>query len=60
MVNLVSMIADEITRLELTEQSFNTPQLRKINQIKIVTGTLEIEGDMLGEKNNCNDALLLA
>lgn len=54
------MIADEITRLELTEQSFNTPQLRKINQIKIVTGTLEIEGDMLGEKNNCNDALLLA
>lgn len=50
MVNLVAEITDAITRLELNEKVVATPLLRRKNRIKTLAGTLEIEGNYLGEE----------
>jgi len=50
MVHLVSKISEEMTKVELQEAKFITTQLRKINRIKTLAGTLEIEGNFLGEE----------
>lgn len=50
MLNLVSEITEALTRIEIHEQHLITPYLRKINRIKTLAGTLEIEGNFLGEE----------
>ena len=50
MVNLISVISEELTRIEYDEKHIITPQLRKVNRIKTIAGTLEIEGNLLGEE----------
>lgn len=50
MVSLVAEIADVTTRLELSEGKGITPRLRKKNRIQTLAGTLEIEGNHLGEE----------
>jgi len=50
MVNLISEISEEITKIEYNKQRFITPKLRKISRIKTLAGTLEIEGNYLGEE----------
>lgn len=49
-VNLISQISEELTKIEIDEQRLITPNLRKINRIKTLAGTLEIEGNFLGEE----------
>ena len=49
-VNLISKITEEMTKIELNKANLITPKLRKINRIKTITGTLEIEGNFLGEE----------
>ncbi len=49
-LNLVSEITEVVTKLELLEPKSISPTLRKVNKIKTITGTLEIEGNTLGEK----------
>ena len=48
-VNLISKITEEITKLEYSK-NFITPKLRKVSRIKTLSGTLEIEGNYLGEE----------
>ena len=50
MVNLISKISEELTRVEHNKKAIFTPRLRKINRVKTLTGTLEIEGNFLGEE----------
>ena len=50
MVNLISKISEELTRVEFNHKKIFTPQLRKKNRIKTLAGTLEIEGNFLGEE----------
>lgn len=50
MVNLISSISEELTRIEYNKKEIITPQLRKKNRVKTVAGTLEIEGNFLGEE----------
>jgi len=50
MLNLVSEITETLTKIEIHEQHLITPYLRKINRIKTLAGTLEIEGNFLGEE----------
>jgi len=50
MVNLISAISEELTRIEYTKKEIITPQLRKKNRIKTLAGTLEIEGNFMGEE----------
>jgi len=50
MVNLISSISEEITRIEYNKKEIITPQLRKKNRVKTLAGTLEIEGNFLGEE----------
>ncbi len=47
-LNLVSQITECITKLEILEPKSISPTLRKVNKIKTITGTLEIEGNSLG------------
>mgnify|MGYP002631380501 CR=1 FL=1 len=47
-LDLVSQITESVTRLELLEPKSISPTLRKVNKIKTITGTLEIEGNTLG------------
>lgn len=47
-LDLVSKITESVTKLELFEQKSISPSLRKVNKIKTITGTLEIEGNTLG------------
>ncbi|MEA1953027.1 MAG: Fic family protein [Campylobacterota bacterium] len=49
MVNLISSISEELTRIEYNKKEIITPQLRKKNRVKTIAGTLEIEGNFLGE-----------
>lgn len=49
-VNLISQISEELTKIEIDEQRLITSNLRKINRIKTLAGTLEIEGNFLGEE----------
>ncbi len=49
-VNLISDISEEITKIEYEQNEVITPLLRKKNRIKTIAGTLEIEGNFLGEE----------
>jgi len=50
MVNLISLISEEISKIESSQEQIITPKLRKINRIKTPAGTLEIKGNFLGEE----------
>jgi Fic family protein len=39
-----------MTKIELNEKNILTPKLRKVNRIKTLSGTLEIEGNFIGEE----------
>lgn len=47
-LNLVSNISENIGKLEVLAPTSITPNLRKENKIKTITGTLAIEGNTLG------------
>ncbi len=47
-LNQVSLISEKVGELSVKER-FLSPQLRKTNQIKTITGTLRIEGNSLTE-----------
>ena len=47
-LDLVSQISEAIGKLEILAPTAMSPILRKANKIKTITGTLEIEGNMLG------------
>ena len=47
-LDLVSKITEYVTKLEMLETKTISPTLRKVNKIKTITGTLEIEGNTLG------------
>ena len=49
MVNLISSISEEITHIEYNKKEIITPKLRRKNRIKTLVGTLEIEGNFMGE-----------
>lgn len=49
-VDLISRISFHIGKLEASNTSANLPMLRKVNQIKTITGTLQIEGSTLDEE----------
>lgn len=49
-LNLVSEISEALAKIEMQEHNIITPHLRKINRIKTLAGTLEIEGNFLGEE----------
>jgi Fic family protein len=49
-VNLISSISEELTKIEYDQHNIITPQLRKKSRIKTLAGTLEIEGNFLGEE----------
>ena len=48
-VNLISEISEQMTKIEYNRKII-TPKLRKISRIKTIAGTLEIEGNYLGEE----------
>ncbi len=50
MVNFISSISEELTKIEYEEKRIITPMLRRKNRIKTLAGTLEIEGNFLGEE----------
>ncbi|MEA2072070.1 MAG: Fic family protein [Campylobacterota bacterium] len=50
MVNIISAISEELTKIEYNKNDIITPQLRKKNRVKTISGTLEIEGNFLGEE----------
>ena len=50
MVNLISNISEELTHVEYEQEAMITPKLRKKNRVKTLVGTLEIEGNFLGEE----------
>ncbi|WP_321777925.1 Fic family protein [Sulfurimonas sp.] len=50
MLNLVSEITESLTKIESTQKTSITPYLRRTNRIKTLAGTLEIEGNFLGEE----------
>jgi len=50
MLNLVGDIVESLTKIEIHEHHLITPYLRKVNRIKTLAGTLEIEGNFLGEE----------
>ena len=47
-LDLVIRITEYVTKLEMLEPKIISPTLRKVNKIKTITGTLEIEGNTLG------------
>jgi Fic family protein len=49
-LKLSTKISEELTKLEFHENSRVAPLLRKKNRIKTLAGTLEIEGNYLGEE----------
>jgi len=50
MLSLSTEISEAVTKIEVDAQHIITPKLRKINRIKTLAGTLEIEGNFLGEE----------
>ena len=50
MLSLSTAIGEALTKLEYEEQKIITPKLRKKNRIKTIAGTLEIEGNFIGEE----------
>lgn len=49
-LKLSTQISEELTKLQFTGVEKVNPMLRKKNRIKTLAGTLEIEGNFLGEK----------
>jgi len=49
MLTLATLIGEELTKIEFETNKTITPMLRKKNRIKTLVGTLEIEGNLLGE-----------
>ncbi len=49
-LNLTNKISEHITELKYSSKQNITPMLRKKNRIKTLAGTLEIEGNFLGEE----------
>jgi len=49
-LNLTNKISEYITELKYSSSQNITPMLRKKNRIKTLAGTLEIEGNFLGEE----------
>ena len=49
-LNLSTQISEELTKLQFTDTIKINPLLRKKNRIKTLAGTLEIEGNFLGEE----------
>jgi len=49
-IHLISQISLNIGKLEAIDSTSTLPMLRKINQIKTITGTLQIEGNSLDEE----------
>ena len=49
MLTLATSISEELTKIEFQADRTITPMLRKKNRIKTLAGTLEIEGNFLGE-----------
>jgi Fic family protein len=49
-LNLTNQISEHITELKYSTTQNITPMLRKKNRIKTLAGTLEIEGNFLGEQ----------
>jgi len=50
MLSLATKIGEEITKIEYEANKIINPYLRKKNRIKILVGTLEIEGNFLAEE----------
>jgi Fic family protein len=50
MLSYVARISEELTKIEYTPDLGMTPKLRKKNRVKTLVGTLEIEGNHLGEE----------
>ncbi|NOQ31445.1 MAG: winged helix-turn-helix transcriptional regulator [Helicobacteraceae bacterium] len=50
MLSLSTSIGEELTKLEFGADKIITPLLRKKNRIKTLAGTLEIEGNFMGEE----------
>ncbi|MEA1917019.1 MAG: Fic family protein [Campylobacterota bacterium] len=50
MLSLATQIGEELTKIEYEANKIITPYLRKKNRIKTLAGTLEIEGNFLGEE----------
>lgn len=50
-LDLVSQISEHIGTLSMFEQKSTTPKLRKVNRVKTLVGTLQIEGNTLTEEN---------
>ena len=50
MLTLATSIGEELTKIEFEANKTITPMLRKKNRIKTLAGTLEIEGNFLGEE----------
>jgi Fic family protein len=48
-LNLSTQISEELVKLKFNSSAKTTPMLRKKNRIKTLAGTLEIEGNFLGE-----------
>ncbi|ADN09076.1 Fic family protein [Sulfurimonas autotrophica] len=49
-IDLISKISLNIGKLEVIDSSSTLPLLRKVNQIRTITGTLQIEGSSLDEE----------
>ena len=49
-LKLSTQISEELTKLQFTETAKVSPMLRKKNRIKTLAGTLEIEGNFIGEE----------
>ena len=49
-IDLISKISLNIGKLEAIDSRSTLPMLRKINQIRTITGTLQIEGNTLDEE----------
>jgi len=49
-VHLISEISERITTLKHNTDRVTLPMLRRVNRIKTLTGTLEIEGNYIGEE----------
>ncbi len=50
MLTLATSIGEELTKIEFEANKTITPMLRRKNRIKTLAGTLEIEGNFLGEE----------
>lgn len=49
-LKLSTQISEELTKLQFTDAKKVNPMLRKKNRIKTLAGTLEIEGNFIGEE----------